>query len=508
MKAVAYARYSTDKQDENSIEYQINAIKDYCSKNSIQLSNVYFDEAASGTNTNRSDFNNMLFAAKRREFDTVIIYDITRGSRDVADWFEFRKTMASLGIQVISIKDRLGDLHNPNDFLSELLTVGIGHHHVLVSREKSIAGTASRAQHGVFLGGTAPLGYDIEDGKYVINNSEAEIVRKIYKIYAAGGSYNDILSAVKGFKGKKGASIGKNSLHSILTNERYIGVYTWNKRCVKMLGQWAGGKPNPNCVRIEDMIPPIIDKNTWNEVQKRMSNNKRNATNKAKYDYLLSGLIECQRCGGTYVGHCSTNKKGYKTRYYTCGNKYRTHECDARNINADEIEVFVVHQLKAYLTTTDAHEIAKQICSDINGASDDLKKEKKELREITEKINNGVKAILGGMDFPELETEVNNLRVRKSELEDIIFRRETNKAKISEKDIVTLFDENIKHFDDDLKNVIKNHITKIYTNGSGDYTVNVGVHINGCGGTQQIICTTYTHQNKITEDSSSSDEPP
>ncbi len=55
-----------------------------------------------------------------------------------------------------------------------------------------------------------------------------------------------------------------------------------------------------------------------------MSDNKRNARNKAKWSYLLSGLIECEECGAAYVGHTSTSSKGVETRYYVCGNKYRT----------------------------------------------------------------------------------------------------------------------------------------------------------------------------------------
>ena len=79
-------------------------------------------------------------------------------------------------------------------------------------------------------------------------------------MYASGKSYDTIIREMRGVAGKRGRPIGKNSLHSILRNERYIGVYTWNKRQVKMLGQWAGGKANPNMVRIEGAVPRIVDK--------------------------------------------------------------------------------------------------------------------------------------------------------------------------------------------------------------------------------------------------------
>lgn len=102
MKAAAYARYSTDMQTENSIAYQFIAIKKYCTDKGISIVSYYFDEAQSGTNTDRQGFRNLIANAVLQTFDAVIIYDISRGSRDVADWFEFRKTMSRLNITVIA----------------------------------------------------------------------------------------------------------------------------------------------------------------------------------------------------------------------------------------------------------------------------------------------------------------------------------------------------------------------------------------------------------------------
>lgn len=102
MRAAAYTRYSTANQTENSIEYQLAAIREYCQVHDITLVDAFMDEGETGTNLDRSGFQAMLAAAERREFEAVVLYDITRGSRDVGDWFQFRKTMLMLGIQVIA----------------------------------------------------------------------------------------------------------------------------------------------------------------------------------------------------------------------------------------------------------------------------------------------------------------------------------------------------------------------------------------------------------------------
>ncbi|MBU5625692.1 recombinase family protein [Oscillibacter sp. MSJ-2] len=126
MRAAAYARYSTDKQTRNSIEYQLTEIGKYCKEHEITVVATYTDEAETGTNMDRPGFQAMVKAAGRGEFEAVVVYDITRGSRDVGDWFSFRKAMLMLGVQVIAATQNLGDITNSNDFLVELLSVGMG----------------------------------------------------------------------------------------------------------------------------------------------------------------------------------------------------------------------------------------------------------------------------------------------------------------------------------------------------------------------------------------------
>lgn len=487
MQAAAYARYSTEHQTDSSIAYQMRKIEEYCAENGITISARYADEAMSGTNTQRPAFQSLCRDAAQRKFDAVVIYDISRGSRDVADWFGFRKQMAVLGIQVISVEDHIGDILNPADYLTELITVGLGQHHVLTSRQKSMDSIATKAKTGQFLGGTPNFGYDIVGGKYVINPAESKIVQTIFQMYAAGKSYGEILGEIGEVRGKRGKIMGKNSLYYILRNERYAGVYSWCKYHSKIMGKYAGRTPNENAVRIEDSIPAIIDKKTWEDVQMRMNDKKHNASNKAKRDYLLSGLIECTACGASYVGHTSTNKRGYSTRYYCCGNKYRNHTCQSKNINANDLEEFVIKNLKLYLEKLDFGQMAQQIADEINGATADLKAERKELADIIFQLNNGTKAILKGIDYPELQEEMFKLRVRKSELEDIISRGEKKKPVDVEK-IEKFLRESLDQIDENAKQVCKS-LVKVYAHPNGNFDIEVGVHMDGCGSQQHVLCT-------------------
>lgn len=483
MRAAAYARYSTDKQTENSIAVQLDGIIKYCQTYNYTITRTFIDEAQTGTNTNRQGFMNLVEDAKSRNFEVVVVYDISRGSRDVADWFNFRKEMQIHNIKVLSATEKLGDISNPNDFLVELINVGLGQHMVLQTRQKSMAGIAQKAKQGVFLGGIAPLGYDISnEGQYVINKHEAAAVRLIFEWYASGKSYDKIIDEIaqKGYKGKYGKAIGKNSLHNILKNERYIGVYFWNKKQNKYMGKWAGGKANPNMVRMENIIPPIVTNDIWERVQNRMSDNKRNGSNTAKNEYMLSGLIECGECGGAYTGKTNTSSKGYKTRSYVCGNKYRTRTCKAKNINANEIEMAVQLQLLDYLKNSDFDTIADEVLKSYESGKNNHSEEREELKKLKTELANGVKAVLDGLDFPELQDKVSNIRLRIAELEQIIST--SPYRSITREDIIKQLKKDAEHItSEDMPRLVKAYVTKIYAHNN-EVIITGGVNLNGCGG--------------------------
>ncbi|MDR2931513.1 MAG: recombinase family protein [Oscillospiraceae bacterium] len=481
MRAAAYARYSTEHQTENSIDTQLAAINKYCHENGHNVVCTFVDMAMSGTNTERPDFQRMIDAAKARQFDCVVIYDITRASRDVADWMGFRKLMRSYKIDVLSTTEKLGSVDDPNSFLTELLTAGLGQHMVLQTRQKSIAGVAQKAKQGVFLGGTPPLGYDVKDGKYIINKSESKAVQLIFALYAEGRSYNHIIDQVSksGITGKRGQPIGKNSLNSILKNQRYIGNYFWNTKQRKYMGKWAGGADNPNAVQIKGVIPQIINSETWERVQKRMSDNKRRANNTAKTEYMLSGLIECGECGGTYIGRSTKNTKGYITKYYVCGNKKRTHTCGSKNFNADDIETAVVAHMRDYLLNSDSEAIADEAIAAYERARTSRPAEERELSECRRKMQNGLKVLLDMPDLTEMRDEVDKLRLRIAELEDVL--SVPSGVVITREQIIDQLKKDAANIDKaDMQRLVKTYITKVYAHDD-KIVITGGVPINGCG---------------------------
>lgn len=262
MRAVAYCRYSTDMQTENSIAYQLDNINKLCASKGMTLVDVYADEAKTGSNTNRDGLQRLLSDIGSDKFDCVVIDDQSRLSRSVVDWFTLRELLQRANKPLFSCAEKLEDYDvNPSAFLSEGIKAMFNQQFLYDTRRKVIAGQTVRAKEGKFCGGLPPLGYDVENGSYFINEKEAAAVHEIFELYASGRSYSDIVDylADHGIKSKRGKPIGNNAIFQILRNERYTGLYTWNKRKVKYLGKWAGGGENPNMVIIENAVPVIIE---------------------------------------------------------------------------------------------------------------------------------------------------------------------------------------------------------------------------------------------------------
>ena len=431
LKAAAYARYSTHNQTKLSIERQLYGIDEYCEKAGIQVVAYYADEALTGTNTDRTDFQRLLADAERGLFNAVVIHGMQRGSRDIADWFYFRKQMKHLGIKVISVTNNLGDIDNPSDFLTEGVTTIMGQMHVLQYRQDSIDGKRTRARKGMFCGGIPPLGYDVkksgDESFYVVNEREAAVVRMVFDMYAAGKSYGEILPAVwkTGVTGKLGRPIEANTLHYILKNERYTGTFVWFKREMRHMHKWVGRmNSEEDMIRLEGAIPQIVPPEVWQTVRARMDANKKNTLNNTRVEdrfYLLSGLIRCGNCGGTLSG-VTTSCKGHQYKKYLCVNKRKHKECKARDVKADKLEAYVLDLLRSRVLVPEfINALADKI---VAAAKQTTERDsiRAEIQSVDRKNANLYAAIENGLSTQDTIDRVSENARRKKELEEKLAR--------------------------------------------------------------------------------------
>ena len=417
LKAVAYCRYSSDNQREESIDAQIRAIKEFCDKEGIDLVKTYIDEAKSGTSDNREQFLELIYDSNKNNFNAVIVHKLDRFARNRYDSAFYKKKLKENGVKIISVLERLDD--SPESIILESVLEGMAEYYSKnLSREvmKGMKETALDCKHN---GGIPPLGYDVDKDskKYIINKTEASSVRKIFNLYMMGYGYGSIADILNqdGFKTKIGKSFAKNSIRDILLNEKYTGVYVFNKR--------AAGKKNHNyktddkIIKIDGGLPEIISKELFLKTQQKLCSNTKGprVINVNEY-YLLTEKVFCGDCNSAYTGGGYRGGRGGKKYYiYQCTGK-KGSNCRNKDIRKDLLENFVIDQLEKNIFTDESIEkLSNDIVTYIESTKESNKEnliylnQKKE--SASTKINSAMDLLLDGLINKEtIHKKINDLQ--------------------------------------------------------------------------------------------------
>ena len=350
--AVAYCRYSSDMQREESIEAQTRAIKEYAERNGYALQKVYADRGISGTTDQRPQFQEMVETVRKGGISAVIVHKYDRFARNRADSAIYRRELERYGAKLISVLESFDD--SPESIILQSVIEGYNEYYSRNLRREVMKGLKENALSCRHTGGTPCLGYDVdkETMRLVINEWEARAVKLIFRRYLEGAGYSAIIDELngKGFRTKRGVEFGKNSLYEILRNEKYCGVYTYNISVAKN----ADGKFNrhrkkseEDIIRVENGVPEITSKEDFEKVQQKMAERKRKtAAYKAKQEYLLSGKLVCGECGCTYAGN---SRKANATHplyvSYRCTKKNGQIRCKNPEVRRDSIEGYLLKML-------------------------------------------------------------------------------------------------------------------------------------------------------------------
>lgn len=351
MNLAEYLRYSSDNQRSVSIEEQQREIHEWAKKEGHTIIASYSDSALSGKFDYRPNFEKMLSDAATAPWEGVVVFDLTRFSRAGEYGIVDNLRLSEHGKMLLSVTESFSD-----DFggkLVKYIKMLTAEEYIENLRVNVLRGHKQNALNAMHNGGTPPLGYDIDPKtlEMKINEHEAEAVRLIFEMYADNKSYRQICNALneRGFKTKRNSNeFTKNSIYSILSNKKYIGIYEWGKKKTNIHGR----KKQIVYALPEDVIdiiggcPTIIDKSLFEKVQLMKNTKKRTVPNaKAKVDYLLRGKVHCGQCGSAFVGS-STRSHNKKIYVYVCSGKKNGHSCSNRNISKDVIETRVVEEIK------------------------------------------------------------------------------------------------------------------------------------------------------------------
>ena len=308
-RAVIYARYSSDKQTEDSIEAQLRACRDYASNKQYQIIDTYIDEAVSGKTANRTQYQKLLRDCEKDKFEIILIHKYDRIARNLLEHVTLEQKLKAKNILLIATAQDFG-LSNEAKIMRSLVWSMSEYYNDNLAQETK-KGLKETALKGLHTGGCPPFGYDVVNQKYVINDFEAIFVRKIFDCASKRIGFVDIIKEMEdcGVKGKRGKPIKYPQIYEMLRNEKYTGTFIYSPDEEK---NRANRRSKPNAIRIENAMPQIISKEQFQEVQEIMTERKQ--TGKTKY--LCSGLVYC-RCGAK-MHAVKSKRKGHEYLYYNC----------------------------------------------------------------------------------------------------------------------------------------------------------------------------------------------
>jgi len=317
-KAVIYCRYSCDKQQETSIEGQLDVCYSYANKNGYEVVQEFIDRATTGRNDNRAEFQRMLSLSNKKEFDAVIVYKLDRFSRNRYEAVINEKKLNDNGVLLLSAMENVND--NAESVILKSLMQGLNEYYSLELSQKVLRTFKIMREDGKWLGGKIPYGYKIIDQKYVIDEEQARNVRALFFGVMNGTPPSRMATQL-------GIPVSGSY---IIHNRKYIGELSHQDTIIK------------------DAIPRIIDDKTFELANAQLSKYEHHA----HYKYALSDKMFCGTCGTRFKGESCKNHLGKIYRYYKpkCG-------CTKR-IDCDILESKICTEIKKVLDADTIKRIA------------------------------------------------------------------------------------------------------------------------------------------------------
>lgn len=493
LKVATFSRTSTDNISQSkSIENQEDVYKSWIEKNNCVLYKNYIDEGISGTKGKyRVEWKELIQDGKEKKYDILLSKSYSRFGRNMVETLSAIKELREAGIRIIFIEDNLDSTKDTTNFglfswLAEIESKKTS------ERIKTVFDNFK--EKGKIYNCIAPWGYDydIEKKNFVINEVEASIIRRIFKLYVQGNGTTRIANILtsEGIKGKNGGVIRGNTIKNTILNEVYVGTLVQGKsEGIDVTISKRNKIEQEKWVKHLNNHEAIITYETFIEANKRFKVNSEKAK-KHRYSIkgierssnasLFSNLLICSNCGASIT---IRRKKGKKI-HYNCSEYEKVGVSVGHTSNRID-EDFLVEYILFRL-----NELIERDFDIINiNANIDIKKElESQLQAVEKSINEQMKKTRNlinlydekviSMNQFKLENEtisntLDSLMKNKEVLEDKIknIPQETGSFK---KDIESVLKIPVEQWNNSM---LKTIIKKIYINNDG--TINIQWIIEG-----------------------------
>jgi site-specific DNA recombinase len=467
VKVVLYARVSSEKQVEKdlSIAAQLKALRKYAAERGWEVCREFVDEAQSARTANRPAFKEMIALARKKQklFDAILVWKLSRFARNREDSIIYKSLLRKHGISVISINEQVDE--SPAGKLLEGMIEVIDEFYSTNLAQDTLRGMKENASRGYHCGGTIPIGYKakkVKDGanektRLVPDEVFAPIVTRIFKMCEKGMGAKDIVKILngEGLKTNRGRPWSKSTTYCVLKNETYTGTLVWNRQNKRH------GMPRLNdqseVIRIENNHPAIVSREAFEKAQNLLKKRSPQITHPRTVNSgcLLSGLLYCGKCGLAMLGCAAKSSKYF---YYACHNycKRGKDVCDARLVNKDRLESFVIDRIKANILTEDnLTELVKLTNEEIRQSKGEAEEKLEaldnhlgDLRERLHKLYDALET--GKLGIEDLAPRIREL---KAQIDNLEKQRNSFVEDMQSEEVELLDAPAVKEYADDLKSL-------------------------------------------------------
>ena len=413
-----YIRLSREDDDKNyeseSITNQKSLLLQYARENNLRVYDIYIDDGFSGTNFDRPGFIRLIKDIENKKINMVITKDMSRLGRDYIGTGELvEKFFPEHNVRYIAVTDNIDTyLDSTNNDIAPFKAIMNDFYAKDISK-KIKTSLKAKMKDGKYVGGRAPFGYTKDpDNKnqLLVDEEQAIVVRRIFDMALDGLSYYkiaDILTsegvktpaAYYGFEwcGNYNPHFNKwnsKTIYDILNNQIYTGDLVQGRRCKVNYKVKKIVKNNPNnYIVVENTHEAIIDKDIFNEVQKRLPKNV--GRKEKKENNLLDGLLYCGDCGHRISVQARRKRDN---RAYTLCNYYRTymkeHLCTSHSNNYDKLEDLILNSLREVcLKYLDKNKVRDSVLNNyknnnINSSEKEIEVLSKDINQINDNLDN------------------------------------------------------------------------------------------------------------------------
>jgi Site-specific recombinases, DNA invertase Pin homologs len=337
MRVTFYARVSSESDEQlNSLGNQIQYYESLIRKNTNwTYVEGYIDEGLSAATTKkRENFHRMVEDGRAGLFDLIITKEITRFARNTLDSIQYTRELLNAGVGVFFQNDNINTLDEDSELRLTIMS-GIAQDELRKLSSRVKFGHQQAIKNSVVLGNSRIFGYRKDNGRLVIDEDEAPMVRELFELYATGQhSMKQIenLFWKRGYRNHNGKKIAHTTMSGMISNPKYKGYYVGNKvKVIDLFTKKQKFLPPEEWVMFKDetgeIVPAIVSEALWdkaNEVLRKRSEDVKGRQGICNHANLLTGKLFCTACGAAYYRRESTDKQGNKNSKWVCSNKIKS----------------------------------------------------------------------------------------------------------------------------------------------------------------------------------------